>query len=1032
MRRKGPLGMFCDRGPVVHGQSRQGTERNLPRLVLWCATVAWLLILPLVGCQSGATETPIITPTVTARPPTRTTAPTPSDAAQETFLTFARGELLPDMRVPIQRSATGEGGWYTVIGTADGWDQFLSRMGQPAEIWESVQWEEEILIGALLGVRQGRGYGITIADLSIEDVTVSVEISFSRPSPDQTPPSWITSPFHFVRVPRLDLPLGPVTFRFLSTDDAPSEPESQLLVSQDADMIDLDILWLPGEEAAYPTPTPIPSTSTPEPTPTSTPAPHLQVTGTVLDVVTDQLRLRILSDGGDWQTVDLMEATSILFQDGQSATLAQLVPGTMIGVLGYPEETGAVRAAHIDVLSLPADESFFAQYRPRNVTLSTLYDGAGLPIVADEISATLPLTQTFNVTQTRVLTRAGFVVLPSDARTFAELYTDPRTITYPVFISADSILHVSRLLLDGVLRSTEQDYLFPELAMLEREMFDLSWAQYEGMLRLTVTPQQQRMTETALRNASYFAVALSLLDPTFTPPDVISPVVNAELSLIAASAAITVSPLLDLPGVPPSEKLQIDYGQFTPVGHYGSCVNCAWDAYYRAMTWHRLAALRPSQREETRSAALIAYTMQTNSAPRVLWQRIFTPLTFFQGKGTSFTPSEYGDLLTDVWGEMTSILDLADEEKMDAFILAIQDVPLPDNPMWTLKDKAKSIDRRWRFLGQPDLIDSYIFEQMVWDYVGDLEDPRQLPSSVDLAAVLGSLEAYRVSAEVGNDEYAHYVEQVDQVRNELDTLGLSNWTEDLYWNWLHVYRALLREKGPSYPEWMRTTSWKRKELQATFGSWTSVRHDSPAVVEFVAAQPPEAESRVTPPWGYVEPQPEVYARLAALTRMIIDGLEGRMMLSGTNRDALLELETWLVLFQEVARRELTGQALSEQEVQRMAGYGDLVERLTRQALSDGVVPGDQVLGGSYEEAVVLGVAASEKDHLIEATGWVDEIYVVIERGRVQYLARGGVYSHYEFAWPIQEPLTDEIWRLMLAGGQTPPRPEWTDDFVIPR
>ena len=130
------------------------------------------------------------------------------------------------------------------------------------------------------------------------------------------------------------------------------------------------------------------------------------------------------------------------------------------------------------------------------------------------------------------------IVVCGDARTFAELYTDPRAISYPVFISADSILHLSRLVFDGVLRTTEQDYLSPELAMLEQEMFDLSWAQYEELLRLTVTPQQQRMKDTALRNASYFAVALSLLDPSFTPPDVISPVVSAE----SASTRYATSP----------------------------------------------------------------------------------------------------------------------------------------------------------------------------------------------------------------------------------------------------------------------------------------------------------------------------------------------------------------------------------------------------------------------------------------------------------------------------------------------------------
>jgi hypothetical protein len=61
---------------------------------------------------------------------------------------------------------------------------------------------------------------------------------------------------------------------------------------------------------------------------------------------------------------------------------------------------------------------------------------------------------------------------------------------------------------------------------------------------------------------------------------------------------------------------------------------------------------------------------------------------------------------------------------------------------------------------------------------------------------------------------------------------------------------------------------------------------------------------------------------------------------------------------------------------------------------------------------------------------VDEIYVVVCRDRKRYLARGGVYSHYEFAWPIEEPLTDAVWRDLLAAGEVPPRPVWASDFVI--
>jgi hypothetical protein len=74
---------------------------------------------------------------------------------------------------------------------------------------------------------------------------------------------------------------------------------------------------------------------------------------------------------------------------------------------------------------------------------------------------------------------------------------------------------------------------------------------------------------------------------------------------------------------------------------------------------------------------------------------------------------------------------------------------------------------------------------------------------------------------------------------------------------------------------------------------------------------------------------------------------------------------------------------------------------------------------------------------------------VIERGRQLYLARGGVYSHYELAWPSVLPLDDLIWRERLDAAvapddgttepedrqepvpeQGPARPPWVGGFVV--
>jgi hypothetical protein len=526
------------------------------------------------------------------------------------------------------------------------------------------------------------------------------------------------------------------------------------------------------------------------------------------------------------------------------------------------------------------------------------------------------------------------------------------------------------------------------------------------------------MATTALRNAAYFAVPLSLLDPDFTVPDVISAVVNAELAWITAGEVITVSPLFDLPGVPEDEKLRVDYTRFVPTGHY------AWEdelaRFYQAVSWHRTLALRPAQREETRSAALIAYTLGAHPAPRILRERVQSALAFFGGQDASFTPSQYVQLFATIWGSDAEIGVLADEAGLDALVVAIQDLPPPDNPLWEIQSREGGLpERSWRFLSPPFQVEEYVFQETTGENVGSEARQRVAPSLVDLAAVLGSLESYRVATQMGEGEYRSYLDQVGKLRNDLSILRAEHWTEDLNWSWLYTYRALVQEKDLSYPEWMRATPWKRKELQTMFGSWTQAHHDAEMGITSVATETVETAGGVTAPWGYVEPQPEVYARLAAQTRLLIDGLDDRQMLTTVDRGLLLELESWLHFLQDVARRELTGQALSSEEYQRLGEYGTVLQAFHQGARWE-QMPG---------AAVTVRLAVSETAQLVEATGYVDEIYVVVERGREQYLARGGVYSHYEFLWPIDEPMTDGMWREMLAAGETPARRAWVEELL---
>jgi len=1045
-----------------------GEDRD-QRFLAACWFVLMAGALLFTGCQMGSpTPPPTSTPEPAPVTPTPTLTPTLSAAEMGLFPSYAQGERLPHMQVPIQRSAEGEGGWYVVIGTAEGWAQFLSEMGQPAEIWEPVQWQDEILVGALLGVRQGRGYRIAITHVDLDGVTANVELVRSEPTSDQAVSNWVTDPFHLIRVPRSELALGVVTFRFLE--------DGVLLAERDVDMIDLDIAWIPGPAATFPTPTPVPTT-VPVPTATATPVPSLKVAGTVLEVLTDTLRLRILPAEGDWAYVELMEGTSI-FEGGQPASLSELAPGSAISALGYAQEgrpgSGrTMRAAHIEVVAAPAEGLTFGRYQPRSVSLSTLYDGYRLPLDTEQISSRLPLSAALSVTQTAVLTRNGFVVAPARYTSFDALYasdaaahssesgTDSVAASDAVYVTADSVLHVTRLTLEQVWRAVQEQHLARELAMLDREMATLCLDQVEAARQtdttVTALPSavvnQAEFSEIALRCAAYFSIGVSLLDLEYEAPDALAPIVQAELALISSTQAITVSPLLDLPGLPEGEQQRIDYRAFA-LDDRG--LNETSARTHRALTWHRLVALRPEQMAETRLAAYISTILETESSTRVLWQRLQSLLTYVQGRDASYLPPEYAALVAELEHDADPASGPAgyvDQGEWSALRSAIQDLPLPAHPIWTIWADKRPIERQWRLFSQPFQVEEYVFEQTTGANVGPPDAPRRLPSGIDLSAALGSLEAYRVATELGYNEQMGYVEQVDAVRNELSAVPSTYWTQEQHWNWLYVYRSLLGEKNASYPAWMRTSATERSAIQAQLGSWTHLLREVGAAGP--AAPTPgasgSAESPLPAPegvWGYVEPQPEVYARLAALVQQVVDGLDARLMLGAKEQRALAELEDWLVFLQDSARRELISPSLTEAEYARLGRYGEYLAQVTQSAYGDAGLE-----GASYHEAVAVPLARAgsgpEGMTLVEATGMVDEIYVVIERGRQLYLARGGVYSYYELTWPSMLPLDDTIWRERLAqplapgGGTTgpegeqepvaeqgPARPAWVGGFVV--
>ncbi|MBD3174329.1 MAG: DUF3160 domain-containing protein [Armatimonadia bacterium] len=680
----------------------------------------------------------------------------------------------------------------------------------------------------------------------------------------------------------------------------------------------------------------------------------------------------------------------------------------------------------------------FAAYTQIAVTLPPVYDDAPLPVDL----ATLANYErfAFSEAQQALLTQNGFVVTPAEWIEFYQLYENVRYEELPVFVTTDSVYHVYHLLFDKMLRDLEREHFEPDIRALTAAC--LTSAQ-----QIHTELQGSDLEPVARRVVAYFAVAEALINPEAAIPPEVADLVQAELDLIEAHAGVNGSPIFseDCPDGcdpcdtnPPPECLEQpcmceDYSQYVPRGHYTRSEQL--QRYFRTMMWYGRMNMRLQKPDETAMALIITYILRNTevegeSAAQV-WARVYEPTTFIVGKSDDLGFHEYGALWDVVFGPGAPVADIADEGKFRAFVQAARQLPPPQvNSMWVyIWEDEEQVTQGFRFMGQRFTLDAYIFEQLVWREVGEMGNERWLPKGLDVMAALGSEEAYAILDDMGETEYLNYPEQMAKVREEVASLEMDSWTQNLYWSWLYAFHPLLEPKNEQYPAFMQTQAWRRKDLQTALGSWTELKHDTILYAKQVMAElgggpPPE------PPHGWVEPNPEAYARLLALTRMTREGLESRGLMTENTGANLLRLDDLLTFLLEISERELAGEPLTTEEYERIKFYGGELEAMTL-AAADQEGEGQPFFEDEEEAALVADVATDPNGQVLEeAIGRIYEIYVAIPDGNGgRHLAKGGVFSYYEFPWPMSDRLTDEAWQEMLAAGEAPPQPDWTSTFI---
>jgi hypothetical protein len=609
----------------------------------------------------------------------------------------------------------------------------------------------------------------------------------------------------------------------------------------------------------------------------------------------------------------------------------------------------------------------------------------------------------------RALIRQGFVIVPSDMPRFSAAYDGQVYSGTPVFVTTDAIYDAWHLVFDRVLRAVETNRLLPRLEDLVRGMLANARSQ---AIELQGTP----LADPAARVVTLLQLAGHELGLEVGALDDIG---RAELALIDAHDQLARSPLLGT---------DIDYSLYTPRGHYTR--TRALTRYFLAMSvlgQTAFAVPGALQNDLTRAdtsglrlAALAARALVGHQSLEDLWRDIYEPTAFLVGLSDDYTPFELATAIESAQpGAMADPAPLVEDATIASVAAAL-----------TAARQVRIDTERpaVRLMGTRFVVDSYVLDQLLAPNVGTLDEPRLLPSPLDLAAAFGSDFAYAIQRDAGETAYEHYDDQMTAMQDAITTRPDEAWGSTVYDAWLAAIEPMWLPHGTAFPDFMQSEAWTAKDHQTGFGSYAELKHDTilytkQAVGEMGAA--PEA----TVPRNWVEPDPVPFARLQAMADLEREGLASRGLLNKRLTTLLADFSDLAGFMARVATDELAGRRIRKADNERLGFIGGELEDLWWRT-SD--VPEGAGPPRPDDPSAIVADIASGRDRttgaitVVEtATGYVDQLLVLVpdDKGRF-HVALGGVYSYYEFHQPVSDRLTDEAWRSMLGSGEAPARPDW--------
>ena len=218
---------------------------------------------------------------------------------------------------------------------------------------------------------------------------------------------------------------------------------------------------------------------------------------------------------------------------------------------------------------------------------------------------------------------------------------------------------------------------------------------------------------------------------------------------------------------------------------------------------------------------------------------------------------------------------------------------------------------------------------------------------------------------------------------------------------------------------MLNQAWAHKELN-TFCSWTELKHDTIYIPNRTMEMGGGLKNLMT---GVCRTQPPFVCSFSCSVRY--DPMVYSPEICWMKETGKLEPHgNPGAQVKTISGKELKEKPLTEEEYELIRSFGGQLEHFWLEALRDQAQEGGRsMLLTNNRAPLVADVATAPPNTVLEeATGYIDYIYAIVPVEGKLRIAKGGVFSYYEFPWPAEDRLTDEKWWEMLDNQQVPDRP----------